>query len=152
LHQDPSEEAMMSERRVRGSSPELQARARQLRREMTPAERQLWNGLRGWKLGRSRRQHPLGRFILDFYCPTARLCVEVDGGVHDDPLQADRDVARGTALAALGIRVLRFRNDEVLQHPRTVLRRIEAELTRATAQSVVPSPSMGEGGEPQRAG
>ena len=65
---------------MRKSSRELRGRARELRREGTAAEERLWNGLRGWRFAKFRRQHPLGRFILDFYCPAARLCIEVDGG------------------------------------------------------------------------
>ncbi|HET8654865.1 MAG TPA: endonuclease domain-containing protein [Longimicrobiaceae bacterium] len=130
----------MRGRRMRGVSKELGSRARALRREMTPAERQLWTGLRGWGLGPFRRQHALERFVLDFYCPSARLCVEVDGGVHDEADQQERDRARSDALAALGIRVLRVRNEEVLENPRAVLRRIEAELSRARLPRSAPEP------------
>jgi very-short-patch-repair endonuclease len=142
----------MSRQRLRGASDELQARARQLRREMTPAEQQLWNGLRGWRLGKFRRQHPIHQFILDFYCPAALLCIELDGGVHDDPDQQQRDQTRTEALNALGIRVLRFRNDQVLSDTRAVLRQIKAELAAAQPVSGSPLPQAGEGGEPQRAG
>ena len=117
----------MEQRRMRGSR-ELQEAAKGLRKEMTAAERQLWNGLRGWKLAQFRRQHPLDRFILDFYCPAHRLCIEVDGSVHETEMQQDRDVARDEALALAGIRTLRFRNDEVIADTRDVLRRIEREL------------------------
>jgi len=113
-------------RRLRGISRELDARARELRRVMTPAEARLWDGLRGWKVAKFRRQHPLERFILDFYCPAARLCVEVDGGVHD--VLEERDAARTAHLATLGIRVIRFRNEEVLSDCAAVLLRIESEL------------------------
>jgi very-short-patch-repair endonuclease len=138
---------------MRGASEEVQAAARQLRREMTPAERQLWNGLRGWRLGRFRRQHAIGPFILDFYCPAARLCIEVDGSVHDGAEQRVRDAARTDALATLGIRVVRFRNKEVLTDTRAVLRRIKAELSAsAPAPSGFPLPLAGEGGGSQAAG
>jgi very-short-patch-repair endonuclease len=135
-------------RRMRGVSEELELAARRLRRSMTPAEIRLWNGLRGRRLGKFRRQHPLGQFILDFYCPAARLCVEVDGGVHDHSDQQERDRARTEALAALGIRVVRVRNEEILCDARAVLRRIEQALAAAPS----PLPLAGEGGEPQRAG
>eukprot|EP01035_Chromulina_nebulosa_P054083 gene54083-74016_t len=63
-------------------------RARQLRWAMTEPERLLWALLRKEQTGlRFRRQHPLGSYVLDFYCPSARLCVEVDGPVHLEPLQ-----------------------------------------------------------------
>ncbi|HEX8359615.1 MAG TPA: DUF559 domain-containing protein [Longimicrobium sp.] len=116
----------MERRRVRGASPEIGARARELRHAPTRAEDFLWNGLRGWKLAKFRRQHPFERFILDFYCPAAKLCVEVDGDIHDE--QVERDAARTEILNAHGIRVIRFRNEEVIADTRSVLRRIEAAL------------------------
>jgi very-short-patch-repair endonuclease len=139
----------LDQRRIRGASAELQGRARQLRREMTDAERVLWNGIRGWELGKWRRQHPVGRFILDFYCPAAKLCVEVDGSVHD--LQEERDAARTAELEAMGVRVIRFRNEAVLKEPRTVLFQIEAAV-RSDPAAGYPLPHVGEGGEPKRAG
>ncbi|HYW06946.1 MAG TPA: DUF559 domain-containing protein, partial [Longimicrobium sp.] len=62
----------------------------------------------------------------DFYCPAARLCVEVDGGVHD--VLKERDAARTAHLATRGIRVIRFRNEEVLNDCESVLLRIESEI------------------------
>jgi very-short-patch-repair endonuclease len=118
---------------------------------MTPAEARLWNGLRGWKLGRFRRQHAVGEFILDFYCAPTRLCVEVDGGVHEEPGQKAKDEVRSKVLAAFGIRVLRFSNEEVLRDTPLVLRRIQWVLA-APRPPVSPLPDLGEGGEPQRAG
>ncbi len=116
----------MERRRLRGTSRELEARARELRRAQTPAEERLWNYLRGWNLPKFRRQHAVERFILDFYCASAKLCVEVDGGIHDG--QQERDAARTEFLNARGIHVIRFRNEEVMDDPRSVLRRIEAVL------------------------
>ncbi|HEX8693060.1 MAG TPA: DUF559 domain-containing protein [Longimicrobium sp.] len=125
----------MRQGRIRGVSPELREAARGLRKEMTYAERLLWNGIRGWKVGgggaKFRRQHPLGHFILDFYCHAAKLCVEVDGGIHD--LQPERDAERDACLAAAGIKTLRFRNEEVFGDIRAVLRRIEQEVWHRTA-------------------
>ena len=68
----------------------------------------------------------MGRFILDVYCPRNKLCVELDGGVHDD--QRERDAARTEALSHLRIRVIRFRNEEVLNDLASVIQRIEAAL------------------------
>ncbi len=72
----------------------VQQRARELRQEMTPAEKTLWEQLRNRKLGgfKFRRQHPLDRFIVDFYCAACKLIVEVDGDIHD--LQQERDAIR----------------------------------------------------------
>ncbi|HEU4456898.1 MAG TPA: endonuclease domain-containing protein [Longimicrobium sp.] len=111
------------------ASRQIREAAKALRKEMTTEERVLWNAIRGWKLGdgaKFRRQHPMGRFVLDFYCPAHKLCVEVDGGIH--ATQQDRDEARDAALQAQGIRTLRFRNEEVVKETESVLRRIEAEM------------------------
>lgn len=100
---------------MRRRTPAIQQAARRLRSEMTEAEHQLWNALRGEGIRgmRFRRQHAIDRFVLDFYCPAHKLAVEVDGGVHDEPEQAERDAARTRALEQLGIRVIRVRNEEV---------------------------------------
>ncbi|CAA9371285.1 MAG: hypothetical protein AVDCRST_MAG68-5545 [uncultured Gemmatimonadetes bacterium] len=118
----------MHEGRYRKNTPELQLAAKELRRAMTDAEQVLWKALRGRGVGgvRFRRQHPVGRFVLDFYCATAKLCIELDGDIHDE--QVDRDEARSEALAAGGYRVLRFRNEEVLHSLPDVLARIAAAL------------------------
>ena len=105
--------------------------ARDLRRGMTPAEEKLWEALRGRRLAglKFRRQHPLDRFILDFYCVDLRLVVEVDGGIHATPDQAARDEERTMWLNALGIRVLRVTNEEVENDLAGVLRRIIEETS-----------------------
>src|SRR5215216_260381 len=90
-------------------------RARALRRAMTLPEVVLWQALRGGVGGlRFRRQHPIGPYVLDFYCPAIRLAVEVDGAVHDIPNQAAHDLRRDAWLAAQGIQVLRFLAADVL--------------------------------------
>ena len=71
-----------------------------------------------------RRQHPVGRFIVDFYCPDARLVVEIDGGVHAD--QVDYDAARAEALVERGYRVVRFSNEDVMTAMDDVVERIRA--------------------------
>jgi very-short-patch-repair endonuclease len=98
----------------------------------------LWRVLRNRAVNglKFRRQHPLHGFVLDFYCPEVGLCVELDGGVHDEPDVREHDAARGAHLEARGIRVLRFRNDEVLQDLPTVLQRI----ARAAARPHAPAP------------
>ncbi len=91
-------------------------RAKELRREMTPAEKLLWQEVRAKKLGvRFRRQQVIEGFIVDFYCHKAALVVEVDGDIHD--LQKEEDERREKVLSALGLRVVRFRNDEVVRNP-----------------------------------
>lgn len=98
-------------------------RARELRGRLTLPEVLLWQALRGRRLGaaRFRRQHPVGPFILDFYCEAARLAVEVDGAGHDDPDQMRHDARRTEWLALRGIEVLRIPATEVLNNLEGVL-------------------------------
>jgi very-short-patch-repair endonuclease len=100
-------------------------RARKLRRDMSLPEVVLWQELRRrqWTL-RFRRQHPVGPYILDFYCPEAQLAIEVDGFVHDLPDQAAHDMRRDAWLREQGIRVLRFAAVDVLKD-----RELEGVLT-----------------------
>ncbi len=121
-------------------------RARKLRREMTLPEAMLWQALRKGRLAglRFRRQHPIGPYILDFYCAEARLAVEVDGLAHDTEGQARRDERREAWLAERGIRVLRFRAGDVLKDER--LEDVLAAIQRAAA------PSTAFGGPPRLAG
>ena len=94
---------------------EKQQRAKELRREMTPAEKILWNELRANKFGvHFRRQQVIAGFIVDFYCHKAALVIEVDGDIHD--LHKDEDARREKALRELGLRVIRFGNDEVVKN------------------------------------
>lgn len=96
-----------------------------MRREPTDAEAFLWKLLRGKRLGfKFRRQHPVGRFILDFYCPETQLAIELDGGQHAQEPQATRDTCRDEALLQKGIRVLRFFDNELLTNPEAVLEAI----------------------------
>lgn len=98
-------------------------RAKELRREMTPAEKILWEELRANKLGvHFRRQQVIQGFIVDFYCHKVGLVIEVDGDIHD--LQKEEDERREKALSALGLRVVRFGNDEVVREVSAVVGKI----------------------------
>lgn len=90
-------------------------RARVMRRALTPPEATLWAQLKGKGLEgfRFRRQHPIGPYVLDFYCAAARLAVEVDGLIHGDPDQARHDAYRDGWLGRQGISVLRIPATEV---------------------------------------
>ncbi len=102
----------------------ITTRARALRRSATEPEVWLWQRLRGRRLGgyRFRRQHPIGPYILDFYCPSARLAIEVDGSGHLDSVEAD---ARRTEwLGRRGVHVLRLWNHEMVAHPESALQAI----------------------------
>src|SRR5262249_997415 len=94
-------------------------RARRLRHEMTPAERRLWWRLRRKRLEnyRFRRQHPIGRYVVDFFCPSAKLIVELDGGQHGEEENLYRDRERTLWLEARGYRVIRFWNATVMKDP-----------------------------------
>ncbi|MGN6486722.1 MAG: endonuclease domain-containing protein [Devosia sp.] len=92
------------------------ARAKRLRRAMTLPEILIWQELRRKQLSKHfRRQHPVGPYVLDFYCSKAKLCVEVDGGAHDVVSVALRDERRDAWLASQGIRVLRFNAVDILE-------------------------------------
>ena len=93
---------------------------RHLRRNMTDAERLLWRHLRLKQMGgfKFRRQHPVGRYILDFACLEAGVAIELDGGQHAE--QEDYDAERDVWLAEHGFRVLRFWNHEVIHETENV--------------------------------
>lgn len=99
---------------------------REMRHEPTPAESVLWQHLRRKELARFkfRRQHPIGQCVVDFYCPQARLVVEVDGPIHLS--QCADDMARQQYLETQDVRVIRFSNHEVLERPESVLAAIMA--------------------------
>lgn len=131
----PKQDAQLKDR--------LRTVARQMRTEPTPAEDLLWQRLRGRQLCgyKSRRQHTLDRFIVDFCCPSVGLIVEVDGDVHR--LQVEADQEREADLTNLGFRVIRFTNEQVSEQIDWVLQRI------LDALECTPSPfsSFGENGE-----
>ena len=99
--------------------PELKTFRRELRSGLTPAEAGFWNMVKGARLdGRKfRRQHSVGRYILDFYCPAERLAVELDGEVHFNAAARERDRERDLFLKHFGILVLRFENRLVFEAP-----------------------------------
>jgi very-short-patch-repair endonuclease len=106
------------------------ARRRLLRRTGTDAEATLWAHLRARRFAgfKFRRQHPCGPFILDFYCPQARLTVELDGGQHFDPQAQAYDDRRTAYLRGRGISVLRFSNNVVFTELLAVLDAIALAL------------------------
>ncbi|HEX6368940.1 MAG TPA: endonuclease domain-containing protein [Longimicrobium sp.] len=125
-------------RTIRGTSRELEAAARSMRRQPTRAEEVLWSALQKKQVAglKFRRQHPVDRFVLDFYCPSHKLVVEVDGGVHDQ--QTERDAERTKVLEAYGYRVLRFRNEQVMSELPKVVQEIAAV---AAARMNAPTPA-----------
>ena len=118
--------------------------ARMLRREnATEVEKSLWYALRNRQIGNAklRRQHPLGRYILDFVCLDHGLVVELGGGLHNDPAVQTLDNERTTWLVQQGLRVLRFWNNDVIENMEGVLETIAAAL----AQSPPPAGGGGSG-------
>lgn len=96
---------------------------------MTKAERKLWEEIRNKKLGKKfRRQHPIGKYIADFYCHECKLMIEVDGTVHDQKHVMERDLGRETKIRELGLKILRFRNEEVMHELKRVIQEIKAEI------------------------
>jgi len=98
-----------------GATPEIFRRAALLRRNMTFSERKLWNYLKksetiGFKF---RRQHPLSHFIVDFYCHSKKLIIEVDEEIHQNDEQLMKDALREEELKTFNLRILRFTNSEV---------------------------------------
>ncbi|NCT71744.1 MAG: endonuclease domain-containing protein [Xanthomonadaceae bacterium] len=121
--------------------------AKQLRRNMTDAERRLWKYLRAHRLDgqKFRRQQPIGPCIVDFVHFGARVVVEADGGQH---VQSPHDAARDAWLMRQGFRVLRFWNDDILLHTDAVLESIWKALREGAPSPPTPL-QQGERGETQ---
>jgi very-short-patch-repair endonuclease len=109
----------------------LKPLAREMRHEPTEAENRLWQVVRRHQIANShfRRQHAIERFIVDFYCDAAKLIVEVDGEIHQ--YTKEEDAARQDFLESLGLRVLRFSNQEVLSKLDTVIENIRRALANS---------------------
>ena len=101
---------------------------RKLRKEMTPPEQKLWDILRGKKLEfKFRRQHPIGRYIADFYSRDAHLVVEIDGATHFEPEAIEYDRQRDSFMRSLGLDVLRFTTKEIYENLEGVCLAIESQ-------------------------
>lgn len=109
---------------VKQVKPEVRFYARELRHTLTNAELSVWKRIRSRQLAgyKFRRQEPLEKFIVDFYCAQAKLAIEIDGDTHGD--QAEYDQSRTEWLEANGIRVIRFTNQEVYENLNAVLEKI----------------------------
>jgi very-short-patch-repair endonuclease len=125
--------------------PLITTRARKLRKSMSDAEVLLWSRLRGRRPDRPtfRRQHPIGSIILDFFCPSARLAIEVDGSTHWDDEARARDEARDAWLARQGISVMRIPASSVYRNVFAVADGIilRAEELRASCSAARLAPS-----------
>jgi very-short-patch-repair endonuclease len=115
-------------------NPKLKKHSRTLRINMTDAEQVLWHRVRRKQIQNVQfyRQKPLLAFVVDFYCPAAKLVIELDGSQHYEEAHQIRDQERDAALAGLGLRVLRFDNRQVLLETDAVLELID-EVVRGRA-------------------
>jgi len=104
--------------------------AEQLRNNMTVAEKTLWNYLKTKPMGlKFRRQHPISKYIVDFYCHALKLVIEVDGGIHNLSSSSDSDKIRQGYLEAEGLVFLRVTNEEIEQDFSIVITKIEKYIS-----------------------
>jgi very-short-patch-repair endonuclease len=133
--------------------PTILMHAREMRHPQTPAEATLWQALRNRKVGfKFRRQHPIYRFIIDFYCAKAKLLIEVDGGSHLEQNQKEYDQARTEYLEELGYKVIRFTNNDVRYNINAVtdkiLQTIEVRIAERKENNLIPlTPALSPWGE-----
>ena len=125
---------------MREYRPNLKKPARDLRANLTDAERHLWFFLRRKQLHGIPfyRQKPIGPYIVDFFAPRVGLVIEVDGSQHHDPENIERDRIRDRILADEGLTVLRFDNREVLKETAAVVERISEEILRGVKSPPTP--------------
>ncbi len=122
--------------------PQYRDRRVDLRKSPTEPEKRFWQAVRGKQLGvKFRRQHGIGHYIVDFYCPEWKLVVELDGDSHFYPEAQTADTKRDSYLQSLGLRVLRFTNQDVMRNLEGVLMMVmERNPTPA-----LPLPGVGAG-------
>ena len=121
---------------MEGYDKNLTPRAQELRRNATRQENRLWyDFLRRYPV-HFYRQRVIGEYIVDFYCPAAKLVIEVDGNYHLEPAQVEYDAERTEYLNARGLLVLRFRNDEVERHLGPVCQGIKETVSRRIRELV----------------
>jgi very-short-patch-repair endonuclease len=116
------------------------AAAKKLRANTTPHERTLWRALKELPIEGThfRRQAPVGRYVVDFFCPAKRLVIELDGGHHNEDATAKQDSERQAWLEREGYRVIRFWNSDVTSDLNAVLERIYVEVHGALDAEAVP--------------
>jgi len=137
------------------NKPQYKNRRSVLRQQATAPEQRFWQAVRGKQLGvKFRRQHGIGHYIVDFYCPELKLVVELDGDSHFSDEAQQYDAVRDDYIQALGIRVLRFTNTDVMQNLEGVLqmvmqsyRPIERDSTPASPGKSNPTPALPFPGE-----
>ena len=125
-------ETTVSVKMFEGAPPISFRFARRHRDNPTPAEAILWDALKNKQLSgyKFRREHPVSNYIVDFYCHSKKVTVEVDGGYHFTPHQKAYDDYRTSVLNELGITVIRFTNEEVINNCKGVLEQILEALNK----------------------
>ena len=112
-----------------GASKIIFENAKELRKNMTNAEKTLWNYLKTKPNGfKFRRQHPLGIYIADFYCHKLKLVIELDGSIHDKEEVKMNDEERQKLIEEDGLIVIRFKNSEIMNNIDKVLKIIHAKF------------------------
>ncbi len=134
-------------RATRGQASHLDLK-RRLRSNMTGPEAQLWSRLRARQLQglKFRRQHGIGPYIVDFYCPEQSLVIEVDGDSHADANQILKDRQREKYLQSLGLRVIRYINDDILKNLDGVLEDLTCRLSSGSTSPRLSLRRRGEEG------
>ncbi len=104
------------------SSKRIKSNAKDLRKNLTPAETRFWKIVRNRNLLglKFRRQHPIGNFIVDFYCDELKLVIEIDGDIHDIVEIAEYDKKREKYLKELDLKIERFKNEDVFTNPQII--------------------------------
>lgn len=108
------------------SSQVIMLKARELRKSQTTAEKILWQYIRNrlFKGLKFRRQYVIGMYITDFYCPEKRLIIELDGSIHDESKQIEKDLDRENNLKYLNFNIIRFKNIEIIRNINNVLKKL----------------------------
>ena len=119
------------------------AQARRLRKTETWAEKLMWRWLRARRFSgyKFRRQHPVGVYVLDFFCEEARLAIELDGFGHGHPKQQHHDIERERFLRDKGITVLRFWNSHLRRNAQSIRDTIFLELQQRAPRALAPLPA-----------
>ena len=133
----------MSAKMHYGATAETFQIAERLRRDLTIAEKLLWDRVCKNQLGvRIRRQHPIWKFIADFYCHEIKLVIEIDWEIHYHPENKEYDISRDKILKEFQIEILRFTNDEVISQLEYVIEKITKTI-EALKQKLVQKPNQG---------
>ncbi|MCX6301248.1 MAG: endonuclease domain-containing protein [Bacteroidia bacterium] len=125
-----------------GAKPELFRLAETMRKNSTEAENILWKSLKKFRIKGYifRRQHPIDIFIADFYCHKIKLVIEVDGEVHDNIQAQEYDDGRSGEIERYGIKVIRFKNEEIINNQELIIQKIRSIITEISSPSL-----LGEG-------